>query len=140
MDSFNALSTARKIPSLKEAPPTKVISCALVSSTDQEKDLDVAKEFTGGADAPLAKMAAWSGNSPGRPAMVCGHLAPRDEGWPPPARQGSPCTQGHGTRPAHALSPRLMIRKEHRSVMPTRPTTGIPTLRKVAIQRQLVVP
>jgi hypothetical protein len=42
--------------------------------------------------------------------------------------------------PTRALSPRLMIGKEHRSVMPTRPTMGILTPRKVAIQRQLVVP
>jgi hypothetical protein len=33
-----------------------------------------------------------------------------------------------------------MIRKEHRSVTPTHPTTGILTLRKVTIRRQLVVP
>jgi hypothetical protein len=33
-----------------------------------------------------------------------------------------------------------MIGKEHQSVMPTRPTTGILTLRKVTIRRQLVVP
>jgi hypothetical protein len=33
-----------------------------------------------------------------------------------------------------------MIGKEHRSVMPTRPTTGIITLRKVTVWRQLVVP
>jgi hypothetical protein len=33
-----------------------------------------------------------------------------------------------------------MIRKEHRSVTPTRPTTGILTPRKVTIRRQLVVP
>jgi hypothetical protein len=42
--------------------------------------------------------------------------------------------------PAHALSPRPMIRNEHRSVTPTCPTTGILTLRKVTIRRQLVVP
>jgi hypothetical protein len=33
-----------------------------------------------------------------------------------------------------------MVAKEHRSLMPTCPTTGILTLRKVTIQRQLVVP
>jgi hypothetical protein len=43
-------------------------------------------------------------------------------------------------RPTHALSPRLMIRKEHRSVMPTRPTMGILPLRKVTARCQLVVP
>jgi hypothetical protein len=37
--------------------------CALVTSTDREKDLDAAKEVTGGADAPSAKMA-------GRPLFV----------------------------------------------------------------------
>jgi hypothetical protein len=43
MDPFNALSTAaaaRKIPLLKEAPPAKILLCALVASTDLEKDLD----------------------------------------------------------------------------------------------------
>jgi hypothetical protein len=66
MDPFNPLSTAaiaRKIPPLKEAPPTKVMLCALVTSTDLEKDLDAIKEVTGGADAPSAKMA-------GRPWFV----------------------------------------------------------------------
>jgi hypothetical protein len=55
MDPFNALSTvaaARKIPQLKEAPPTKVMSCALVTSTDLEKTLDAEKEVIGGAGAP----------------------------------------------------------------------------------------
>jgi hypothetical protein len=33
-----------------------------------------------------------------------------------------------------------MIRKVHRSVTPTRPTTGILTQRKVTAQRQLMVP
>jgi hypothetical protein len=79
MDHFNALSTAtaaRKIPPLKDAPPFEVISCALVASTTLEKDLDAAKEVTGGADAPSAKMADRPANSPGRPTMVCGHSPP----------------------------------------------------------------
>jgi hypothetical protein len=42
-------------------------------------------------------------------------------------------------RSARALSPHSMIRKEHRSVMPTHPTTGILTPRKVTIRCQLVV-
>jgi hypothetical protein len=45
MNPFNALSTAaaaRKIPPLKEAPPAKVMSCALVALADVEKDLDAA--------------------------------------------------------------------------------------------------
>jgi hypothetical protein len=136
MDPFNALSTtaaARKIPPLKEAPLVKVMSCALVASTNLEKELDAAREVTRGAGVPLAKLAS-------RLAMVCGHSPPCDEGRSPPARQGSPCTQGHGTRLTHALSPRPTIGKEHRSVMPTRPTTGILTLRMVTIQHQLVVP
>jgi hypothetical protein len=33
-------------------------------------------------------------------AMVCGQWVPRDEGRSPPARQGSPCTRGHGMHPA----------------------------------------
>jgi hypothetical protein len=60
MDPFNDLSTAaaaRKIPPLKEAPPAMVMSCALVASTYLEKDLDAAKEVTGGAGAPSVKMA-----------------------------------------------------------------------------------
>jgi hypothetical protein len=65
---------------------------------------------------------------------------PRDEGWPSPVRQGSPCTRGHGTCLAHPLSSRPMIQKEHQSVMPTRPTTGILTPRKVTARCQLVVP
>jgi hypothetical protein len=79
MDPFNALSTAasaRKIPPWKETPPAKVMSCALVASKDLEKDLDDAKEVTGGAGTPSVKMAG----RPARLAMVCGHSAPSDEG------------------------------------------------------------
>jgi hypothetical protein len=76
----------------------------------------------------------------GRSAMVCGHSAPHDEVWTSPACQGSPYTRGRGTRPACAPSPCPMIRKENRSVTPTHPTMGILTLRKVTVQRQLVVP
>jgi hypothetical protein len=125
MDAFNDLSTAaaaRKILPLKDMLPTKVMSCALVASTDLENDLDAAKEVIGGVGAPSVKMASRSANSPGRSDMVCCHSPPYDEGRSPPAHQCSPCTQGHGTHPAHALSPRLTIGKEHRSVMPTRPT------------------
>jgi hypothetical protein len=49
MDPFNALSitaAARNIPPLKEAPPTKVMLCALVTSTDLEKTLDAVKKVT----------------------------------------------------------------------------------------------
>jgi hypothetical protein len=95
MDPFNALSiatAARKIPPLKEELPANVISCALVALTDVEKDLDAAKEVTGGASAPSVKMVSRPANSLGWPAMVCGNSTPRDEGLPPPARQGSPCT------------------------------------------------
>jgi hypothetical protein len=136
MDPFNALSTtaaARTIPPLKEASPAKVMLCSLITSTDLQKDLDAAKEVTGGASAPSVKMVS-------RPAMVCGQSVPCDEGRSPPARQVSPCTQGHGTCPTRAFSPHLTTGKEHRSVMPTRPTTGILTPRKVTIRRQLVVP
>jgi hypothetical protein len=143
MDPFNALSTAaatRKIPSLKEASPTKVMLCALVTSTDVPKDIDAAKEVTGGAGTASVKMAGRPADSPGLPAMVCDQSVPRDEGRSPPACQGSPCIRGHGTRPIHGLSPRPMIGKEHRSVTPTRPTTGILTPRKVTIRCQLVLP
>jgi hypothetical protein len=55
-------------------------------------------------------------------------------------RQGSPCTQGRGTRPTHALSLHLTIEKEYRSVKATRPTTGILTPWKATTRCQLVVP
>jgi hypothetical protein len=143
MGPINALSIAvatRKIPPLKEAPPTKVMSCALVALTNLERAFDVVKEVTGGADAPSAKMAGRPANSLGRPTMVCGHSAPRDEGLSPPAHQGSPCARGYGTRPVRALFPHPMIGKEHRSVTPTCPTMGVLTTRKVTVRRQLVVP
>jgi hypothetical protein len=143
MDPLNALSivaTARKIRPLKEAPPAKVMSCALVASIDLEKTPDDVMEVTKGAGAPSAKMAYRPANSPGRSAMACGQSVPCDEGRSPPARQGSRCIRGHGTCPTHGLSPHPMIRKEHRSVTPTRPTTGILTPRMVTIRRQLVVP
>jgi hypothetical protein len=75
-----------------------------------------------------------------RLAMVCGHSAPREGGQPSPTHEGSPCTRGRGTRSAHALSPRLTIGKEHRSITPTRPTMGILTPRMVTAQCQLVLP
>jgi hypothetical protein len=55
MHPFNALSTiaaARKILPLKEASPAKVMSCALITSTNLQKDIDAAKEVTGGAGRP----------------------------------------------------------------------------------------
>jgi hypothetical protein len=79
MGPFNALSTAaaaKKIPPLKEAPPAKVMSCALVASTDLEKDLDAVKEVTRGVGAPSVKMVGRLADSPGQSAMVCGHLTP----------------------------------------------------------------
>jgi hypothetical protein len=143
MDPFNALSTAaaiRKIPPLKQASPAKVMSVALIALTDLQKDLDAAKDVTGGAGVPSAKMASRPAKSPGRQAMVYGQSVPRDEGRSLPVCQGSPYTRGHGTCLTHALSPHPTIRMEHRSVTPTHPTTGILTPRKVTIQRQLVVP
>jgi hypothetical protein len=92
-DPFNALSTTtavKKIPPLKEASPTKVMSCALIPSTYQQKDLDAAKEVTRGAGAPSANMAGRLANSPGRPAMVCGQSVPHGEGQSPPACHCSP--------------------------------------------------
>jgi hypothetical protein len=137
MDPFNALSTAvaaMKIPPLKEAPPAKVMSCALVALTDLEKDLHAVKEVTGGASTPSAKMV-------GRPAgHVLWPFTPRDGGRSPPVHQGSPCSRGRGMYPARALSPRLMIGKEHQLVTPTCPTMGILTPRKVTIRCQHVVP
>jgi hypothetical protein len=75
----------------------------------------------------------------GRPAMVCVQSAPRDEGRSRLARRGSPYTRGRGMRPAHALSPRPMIGKEHESITRTHPTTRILTPRKVIVRRQLMV-
>jgi hypothetical protein len=143
MDPFNALSTtvaARRIPPLKKASPTKVMSCTLVASTNLQKDLDASKEVTGGAGVPLVKMVGLPAHSIDWTGMVCGQSVPRDEGHTLPARQGTPCTRGQGMHPTHARSPHTMIGKEHRSVTPTRPTTGILTLRKGAIRHQLVVP
>jgi hypothetical protein len=58
---------------------------------------------------------------------------------PSPALQSYPYGWGHGSHPVHALSPRPMIGKEHRSITPTHPSTGVLTLSKVTIQHQLVV-
>jgi hypothetical protein len=134
MDPFSALSTTtatRKFPPLREAPPAKVMSCALVASKDLERALDATKEVIGGAGMPSAKMAGRPANSPGRSTMVCHHLDPRDEGRSPPVHQGPP---------VRALFPLPTIKKEHRSVMPTRPTMGVLALRKVTVRHQLVVP
>jgi hypothetical protein len=91
MDPFNALSTtvaARKISPLKEAPPAKVESCALVAPTNLEKDLDAPKVVTGGAGAPSVNMA-------GRPTPLASRL------WfvatQPPVRRA-----GHHPRPWNA--------------------------------------
>jgi hypothetical protein len=95
-------------------------------------------------EEPVRHRRRWSvgrpANSPSRPAMVCGYSPPRDEGRSPPARQGSPYAQGYGMCLVCALSPRPTIEKEHRSVTPTRPTTGVLTPRKVTVRCQLVVP
>jgi hypothetical protein len=133
---INALSTAaavRKIPPLKEASPGKVMSCALVTSTDLEKDLDAAKEVTGGVVVSFVKMA-------GQLPWSAGHGLWPSLPPPPLTMRGSPCTRDRGMCLARALSPRLTIGKEHRSVMPTCPTMGILTQRKVTIRCQLVVP
>jgi hypothetical protein len=123
---------ARKIPSLKEASPATVMSCALVTLTDLQKDLDAANEVTGEDGVPLTKM-------DGRPWFVANR---------------SPVMRANHHQRAKvplvfeaverawvcALSPHPMIGKEHRSVTSTPPTTGILTPRKVFIQHQLVVP
>jgi hypothetical protein len=94
-------------------------------------------------EEPTRHLRRWPTGQPttlaGRPRFV-DIRPPRDEGRPPPVRQGSPCTRGCGTHSTHALSPRPTIGKEHQSVMPTCPTMGILTPRKVTVQRQLVVP
>jgi hypothetical protein len=102
MDPFNALSTAataRMIPPLREAPPAKVTSCALVASTDLKKALDAAKEVIRGAGAPSVMMGGRVAKSPGRPANVGGRLTP------PPLRWVS-----HQLRARVPLLPRTMVR------------------------------
>jgi hypothetical protein len=79
MDPFSALSNAaatRMIPPLREAPPAKVTSCALIASTDFEKALDAAKEVIGGTGVASAIMGGQPTKSPGRPAAVGGRLTP----------------------------------------------------------------
>jgi hypothetical protein len=80
----------RKEDPTNERGITKVMSCALVASTNLQKDLDTAKGVTGGASAPSAKMVGRSDRSLSWSAMVCGQLVPHDEGRSPPTRQGSP--------------------------------------------------
>jgi hypothetical protein len=60
LQCFVHCCAARNIPSLKEAPPAKVMLCALVASTELEKTLDAAKEVTKGAGVPSAKINSWS--------------------------------------------------------------------------------
>jgi hypothetical protein len=98
----NALSTAtamRMIPPLREAPPTKVSSCALVASTALEKALDVAKEVIGGASVPLVMMGDQPAKSPSRSATVGSRLTP------PPLRWVN-----HHLRARVPLLPRAMVR------------------------------
>jgi hypothetical protein len=93
MDPFNAISTtvaARMIPPLKEAPPTKVTSCALVTSTDLEKALDAAKEVIGGAGVPSVMMGGQPVKSPSWRATVGVRLTALEVGQPSPAHQSSP--------------------------------------------------
>jgi hypothetical protein len=137
MDPFNALSTAaaaRMIPSLREAPPAKVASCALVASIDLEKALDAAKKVIKGASVSSVMMGGRSAESPGRSAAVGGQLTLLEVGQPSPVRQSSPTAQGRGSRPVRALSPCPTIGKEHHSVTPMRPSTGVLTPKKISIR------
>jgi hypothetical protein len=82
---INALSTAaavRKIPPLKEASPAKVMSCALVTLTDLEKDLDAAKEVTGGVVVSFVKMAGQLPWSAGHGLWPSPPPPPHDERFP----------------------------------------------------------
>jgi hypothetical protein len=129
MDPFNALSTAATV----ERGITRQGHVVCVDRIDRPTEgLRCCKGGHWRSQHAIGK--------DGWPAMVCGQSVPRDEGRSPPARQGSPCTRGHGMNPTHDLSPRPMIGKDHRLVTPTRPTMGILTPRKVTIRRQLVVP
>jgi hypothetical protein len=95
--------------------------------------------FIGGAGAPSVTMGGRPAKSPGRLTTVGGRLTPLDVGQLSPAWQSSPAAQDRGSHPICALSPDLMIRKEHHSVTPTCPSTGVLTLKKITIRRQLVV-
>jgi hypothetical protein len=98
MKSFNVISTAaamRGIPSVKESP-VKVASCTLVASSDLDKVLDVTKDITRGADAPMTKMGGQLANIDGRPAMSFGRPSPLEVGHSTHAREASPCAQGRG--------------------------------------------
>jgi hypothetical protein len=67
-------------------------------------------------------------------------IDPLEVGHPSPARQSSPAAQGRGSRLVQALSPHQTIRKEHHWVMPTCPSTGVLTPKKITIRHKLVVP
>jgi hypothetical protein len=142
MDPFNALSTAtavRMIPLLREAPPAKVASCALVASTDLEKVIDAVKEVIGGSGVPSTMMAGRPAKSPGRPATIGGRLTPLKVGQPSPACQSSPTAQGRGSRLVRVIYPHPTIGKEHHSVTRTCPSMSVLTLKKITIRHQLVV-
>jgi hypothetical protein len=143
MDPFNDLSTAatvRMIPLLRQAPPTKFAPCALVASTGMEKALDAAKEVIRGVGTSSVTMAGWPAKSPGRPATVGGRLTHLKVCQPSVVHQSFPTAQDHSSRHVRALSPSPTIGKEHCSVMPTRPSMGVLTLKKITIRCQLVVP
>jgi hypothetical protein len=141
MESFNVVSTAA---AMRVMPPLKVSSaevtfCTLVASSDLDKVLDVTKEVTRGAGAPSVKMGGWPANIDGRPAMSFGRSAPLEVSRPTHVCEASPSARGHGPRLGSALSPHPTIRKEDRSVTPTRPTMGVLTPRKVVVRCNLVV-
>jgi hypothetical protein len=88
---------------------------------------------------PSAMMGGRPAKSRGQPTIVGGRLTPLELGQPSPTCQSSPTAHGRGLRPVRALSPHLMIGKEHRSVMPTHPFTGVLTPKKITIRCHMVV-
>jgi hypothetical protein len=88
---------------------------------------------------PSVMMGGRPAKSHGQPTIVGGRLTPIELGQPSPTCQSSPTAHGRGSRPVRALSPHLMIGKEHRSVMPTHPFTGVLTPKKITIRCHMVV-
>jgi hypothetical protein len=98
------------------------------------------EEVIGGAGTSSVMMAGWPAKSPGRPATVGGRLTHFKVCQPSVVHQSFPAVQDRSSRPVCVLSPSTTIGKEHCSVMPTRPSMGVLTLKKITIRCQLVVP
>jgi hypothetical protein len=122
MESFNIVSTAAA---------TRAISTA----SDLEHVLDAAKGNPKGADTPLNLM----GDSTSNTSKGCRHLAPISVPQSSPMHHDSLISHACGSHPVCALFPHPTIRKEHRSMTPTRPMMGVLTPRKVTIRCNMVI-